>query len=267
MTSSDKKHPSVYGRFIPREELDTFAAWNPNALSGGAPAPDTGVHRAAPEPEAPKAPKPTPAELLAAKLHATRQQGYQDGYRDGMAALEAFKQSYANQVNVQFSAITQSLTGQLDDLQQDMARALAVSATNLARQIVRAELQTRPELVAAVANEALETLLLSARHITVRVNPSDCAFVTEGAAEVLAARGGRVVADPGVTPGGCLVESDIGVIDGSIEARWRRAAAALGCDQPWDSSGCRAAGDGATPPGLPAELKPAAPAGEQEPQP
>lgn len=223
--------PSVYGRFIPREELNTFAAWNPDALSGAASHADAGVQQRPPEPEVPKA---TAAEVVAAKLHAARQQGYQDGYRDGMAALEAFKQSYANQLNVQFSAITQSLAGQLDDLQQDMARALAISATNLAKQIVRTELETRPELVATVANEALEVLLLSARHITVRVNPNDVAFVNAGAAEVLAARGGRVVSDAGVAPGGCLVESDIGVIDASIQARWRRAAASLGCDQPWE---------------------------------
>lgn len=222
--------PSVYGRFIPREELNSFATWNPEALSG-APAHDGSGTPQAPQPEAPKA---TAAELLSAKLHATRQQGYQDGYRDGMAALEAFKQSYANQLNVQFSAVTQSLCGQMDDLQQDMARALAVTATQLAKQIVRAELQTRPELVAAVANEALETLLLSANHITVRAHPHDVDFITQGAAEVLAARGGRVVLDATVSPGGCLVESDIGVIDASIQARWRRAAAAVGCDHPWD---------------------------------
>jgi flagellar assembly protein FliH len=222
--------PSVYGRFIPREELNTFSAWNPDALSGAPAHEAAGMHRA-PEPDAPKA---TPAELLSAKLHATRQQGYQDGYRDGMAALEAFKQSYANQLNVQFSAITQSLSGQMDDLQQDMARALAVTATQLAKQMVRAELSARPELVAAVANEALESLLLSAKHITVRVHPNDVDFVTRGAAEVLAARGGRVVSDATVAPGGCLVESDIGVMDASMQARWRRAAAAVGCDQPWD---------------------------------
>lgn len=222
--------PSVYGRFIPREELNSFSAWSPDALSGVAAPADTGVHRAAPEPEAPKA---TPAELLSAKLHATRQQGYQDGYRDGMAALEMFKQSYANQLSTQFSSLAKSLASQMDDLQQDMARALAVSATNLARQMVRSELQTRPELVVAVANEALEALLLSARHITVRVHSNDLPFVTHGAAEVLAARGGRVVADNTVTPGGCLVESDIGVIDASIETRWRRVAAAMGCEQTW----------------------------------
>jgi flagellar assembly protein FliH len=29
------------------------------------------------------------------------------------------------------------------------------------------------------------------------------------------------------------VESDIGVIDATLETRWRRAAASLGCDEGW----------------------------------
>jgi flagellar assembly protein FliH len=33
-----------------------------------------------------------------------------------------------------------------------------------------------------------------------------------------------------------VVESDLGVIDASIEARWHRAAAALGQDVPWDTT-------------------------------
>ena len=44
---------------------------------------------------------------------------------------------------------------------------------------------------------------------------------------------GDIVADAAVTRGGCLVESDIGIIDASIESRWRRAAAALGSQADW----------------------------------
>lgn len=227
------KPSSVHGRFIPREELNAFSAWNPSSLSGDADEVVRGVQRSAAPP--PEAPKVNPAEELAAVMRANRQQGYQDGYRDGMAALESFKQSYASQITAQVGALTQSITGQLEDLQQDMARALAVSATHLARQIVRSELTTRPELVVQVAEEALESLLLSACHITLRVHPDDHALVTQGAAEVLAARGARVVSDSALLRGGCMVESDIGVIDASIETRWRRAAAALGCDEDWNA--------------------------------
>lgn len=223
--------PQAFGRFIPREELSGFAAWNPSALSGAEEA-DKGVQRPAPpEPE-----KPSPAEELAEAVRAARTAGYQDGYRDGLVALEGFKQSYAQQITAQLGEVTQSYMEQLDALQQQMARALAVSATHLARQMVRSEIEQRPELVVTVAQEAVDTLLLSARHITLRVNPDDHALVSQGAADVLAARGARVIGDSTVQRGGCVVESDIGVIDGSVEARWRRAAASIGCDASWNEA-------------------------------
>jgi len=183
---------------------------------------------------APAEPPPAPPEDPAALLHAARQQGYQDGYRDGLAALEQFKQGYAMQLSTQFGALLGATQGQLDALQQQLAQTLAVTATHLARQVVRSELVVRPELVAQVAQDALDTLLLSAKHITLRVHPDDHALVAQGAAEVLAARGARLLADASLSRGGCVVESDIGVIDAGIESRWRRAAAGIGCEADWD---------------------------------
>jgi len=236
MTSSKPKSPAAsgdaaragaYARFIPREELGGFAAWTPDDIAGG-PAPQANVRRAPEE-----APQVDVAAQIAEQMRATRQAGYQDGYRDGLVALDAFKQSYASQTSAQIGALMQSLGAELGGLQQDMARTLAIAATHLARQIVRSELTTRPELVAQVAHEAIDTLLLSAQHITLRVHPDDHAFVAQGAGEVLAARGARLLPDGAMSRGSCLVESDIGVIDASIETRWRRAAAALGCDEGW----------------------------------
>ena len=217
----------AYARFIPREELGGFAAWQPGDIAGG-PAPQGNVQRAPEEPT-----RPDLAAQQAEQLRAARQAGYQDGYRDGLVALDGFKQSFAAQTVAQIGALLQSLTDELGGLQQDMARTLAVAATHLARQIVRTELACRPELVAQVAQEAIDTLLLSARHITVRVHPDDHALVAQGATDVLAARGGRLLADAAMTRGGVQVESDIGVVDASLEARWRRAAASLGCDEGW----------------------------------
>jgi flagellar assembly protein FliH len=223
--------PNVYARFIPREEVGSFAAWKPGSLAGG---PEdrrkTGTQQQQQQPAEP--PKPDP-EIIAQQLHAARQSGYQDGYRDGLVALEGFKQSFATQMAAQLGMIAASYGEQLDALQQDMARALAVSATNLARQIVRSELKTRPELVVAVAQEAVDALLLSAQHVTVRVHPDDHPLVAAGAEEVLAARGGRLVHDAQIARGGLVVESDIGMVDASIEARWRKASASLGVEEPW----------------------------------
>jgi flagellar assembly protein FliH len=219
---------AMYARFIPREELSSFAAWAPGDLSGGA---------AAATPSAPaEQPHVDPAEQHAEQVRAARQSGYQDGYRDGLVALEGFKQSFAHQATMQVGLLVKSIGGQLDALQQEMAEAVAAAALNLARQIVRSELATKPHTVAAVAQEALDTLMLSARHITLRVHPDDQPLVAEGAGELLEARGARLVGDATIARGGCVVESNIGLIDASIETRWRRAAAAIGRDDSWQPS-------------------------------
>ncbi len=234
--STTTKPSSPYARFIPREELSSFAAWDPGDLSDASTPLSGTVADAAVE---------DPAMPLDDQLRAARQTGYQDGYRDGLVALEGFKQSFAVQATAQIGALLTSIGGQLDTLQQEMAQALALTATRLARQIVRSELTSRPDAVASVAQEALDTLLLSARHITLRVHPDDQPLVEDGAGEVLAARGARLVADASIVRGGCLVESNIGIIDATLETRWRRAAAALGSDESWDATA-------SAPPAMPA---------------
>src|SRR6218665_380086 len=117
-------------------------------------------------------------------------------------------------------------------LEAQMAQALARTAVELARQVVRSELSVRPELIAKVAHDAVEALQLSAKHVRVRVNPADYPLVLEGAGEEMKAREAQIVPDPEVPRGGCTVDSDISSVDASLAARWQQAAAALGPSPP-----------------------------------
>lgn len=219
MSSSNPKSPGhPYGRFIPREELQQFASWKPGAFGGAAAtaAPDS-------------------AEQVAAQ-HAARQIGYQEGYRDGLAALENFKRGVLQQNAAQFGHVLQQFDEQLDALEMEMSRSLARVAASIAQQVVRDELAARPERIARVAHEAVEAVLLAARHIVVQVNPQDLPMVEQGAADVIAARGARLVADAAVERGGCRVLSDVGTIDARIEARWHHVSAAIGAELPWNPS-------------------------------
>ena len=238
-TAAAAAKASVYTRFIPREELGAFAAWEPSDLSRTGSGSD--ATRAAEGGSGVGSP-----EQVAEQIRQARQAGYQEGYRDGLVALEGFKQTFAHQTTLQVGALLKSLGEQLDGLQRQMVQTLCTSATRIARQAVRSELQTRPELIAIVAQEALDTLVLSARHITLRVHPDDHALVADGAGDLLAARGARLVADPTIARAGCVVESDIGVIDASLDTRWRRASASLGSELPWADDG--APPTGSTPP-------------------
>lgn len=211
-----------YSRFIPREELGEFEAWNPGALldTGDTPAGDF------------TATAPNGASQVPTTVAAARASGYQDGYRDGLVALEGFKQSFAAQMASQVGKLLDNLNLQFDALEDEMAQAVAGSALLLARQVVRSELKTNPELVAKVAAEAVNAVLMSARHLTLQVHPLDLPLVEQGAAEALAARDARLVANEKVERGGCLVQSDLGGIDARIATRWAQAAAALGQNIP-----------------------------------
>jgi flagellar assembly protein FliH len=260
----------AYTRFIPREELQGFAAWMPDAFgqapsfsqpaqSGPASAParpgvddaalsmfETGAATSgAAAPSAAEAPpRDTQAALdalqaehraeLQVQVAAARQQGYQDGYRDGLVALESFKESFATQVSGQMAQVLVSLDRELGQLEQLLAARVARVATELARQVVRSELGLRPALVVQVAQEAIDAVLTSARHITVQVHPDDHAMVVKGCAEVLAARGGRLLALATVPRGGCRIESDAGVVDARVATRWAQATQALGTGVAWE---------------------------------
>jgi flagellar assembly protein FliH len=213
MTSSEDLH----ARFIPREELEGFAAWRPHAFDADAAAPGAREKAAAND---------------AAAVQAARQAGYQDGYRDGLVALDSFKQAFAAQMTAQLGALVASFDAELARLESQIADGVAASATALAQQVVRSEVATRPELVAQVASHAVEAVLLSARHIRVHVNPDDLPLVQQGAADALAARNARLMADAGISRGGVRIESDLGRIDATIETRWKQAAAALGQNLP-----------------------------------
>ncbi|MDE2395207.1 MAG: flagellar assembly protein FliH [Burkholderiales bacterium] len=222
--SNSSKPANNYARFIPGEELQGFAAWKPNALRDKAdPAPP------------PKPPEPT-ADEWRAQIAAARQAGYQDGYRDGLVALEGFKQSFATQATAQIGALLEGFDAAFSELDQRIAGAVAATAVQLARQVLRSEIEARPERVARVATEAVNAVLLSARHITVQVHPHDLPLVAEGAEEALAARGARLIANPGIERGGVLVESDVGAIDARIASRWAQAAQALGVDEAWNEN-------------------------------
>lgn len=220
---------AAYARFIPREELGEFASWNPDSFGLDlAPEPE--------EPELPPEPAGPTADEWMAQIEAARREGYETGYRDGMAGLEGFKKSHAEQMATQLTSFVRGLDAEFDTLHEQLAGAVTRVAVQLARQVLRSELQTAPEHIAHVAAEAVEAVLLSARHITVHVNPQDQPLVAAGAQEVLQARGARVVASASVARGGCRVESDAGAIDARIATRWAQAARALGSQQAWDDA-------------------------------
>ncbi len=189
------------------------------------------MHAAPPPPP----PPPTEAEWLAEVQHA-REGGYQDGYRDGLVALEAFKENFARQMAAQFGALLANLDDQWNGLEQQMALAVTRTAVQLARQVVRHELDTRPEIVAKVAQEAVNAIVLSARHLRVRIHPADHRTCWRAPARRSRRATRALVADAGDRAAAAASSSPTcGQVDARIGTRWAAAAAVFGRDDTWDA--------------------------------
>jgi flagellar assembly protein FliH len=110
---------------------------------------------------------------------------------------------------------------------QNTAIQLSVA---IAEKLLHAELKQRPELVQESVREALE-LAAGNPQIKLRLNPDDADHLGDWCDELVAtvstAGTAEVVADPHVTPGGCVVDTKHGQVDARIETKLARIAQEL----------------------------------------
>jgi flagellar biosynthesis/type III secretory pathway protein FliH len=93
-------------------------------------------------------------------------------------------------------------------------------ATAIARKIVGEELRTSPEAIVAIVREALAAA--RGERIVIRVHPSAAALVRKSVGQEV-----QVTASESVAPGGCVIESEFGIVDGQLETQLRVIERAL----------------------------------------
>jgi len=102
------------------------------------------------------------------------------------------------------------------------SKQLVTLATRMAEKILASELALRPEAVVSVAARAMGQVGWCSKLI-VHVHPQDLEAIRLNRAELLAAAHTQAdvefVDDPSMTRGGCLVESEAGQVDASVESQ------------------------------------------------
>lgn len=145
-------------------------------------------------------------------------EGYAAGYEEGSTKghLEASE----------LHKLIQSLDRALNSLDQEIAQEIQALAIELARQVVRNSLLTDPEVILAVVREAL--LQLPHASTVIKVHPEDAELLKRYLSEHYENIEHRVVEDPRIKRGGCLIESSEGAtLDAQVQTRWRRVVEAL----------------------------------------
>lgn len=234
MTASSKAPPktSAFSRFIPREEIDAVSAWRFSAVDGS----DAVVPEAEPEADT------GPNLLLEHAVAEARQQAFADGFAHGhdaggkevRDALEAVMRRTTEETGVRMGQLLHGMADQLIASEQKIGRQILELACDIARQVVRQELQSQTGHLRAVIGEALEQIVEDGLPATVRMHPDDLALMKGALMETLGENAPEFVPDVTITPGGCLVQTPGATVDASVEKRWARALGNLGMDEPWN---------------------------------
>ncbi len=235
MTASSNAKSSPYHRFIPREEVQAVSPWEFQSMDGK---PPKSAVVAAPAVEAP----PPPPELPAPDLDLIRQQAYDEGFEQGRLAgatatreaLDAPLRRTAEDAAHRLSLLLQNAAAELQRADEQLAEHLLQLACDVARQVVRRELEQPQEVLKAVIHEALAQTVDDHLQRTVKLNPIDLALMQNHLTDLVADGKVVFVAQDNLSAGGCVVETPACKVDASIEKRWTRAVANLGLKTEWN---------------------------------
>lgn len=153
---------------------------------------------------------------------ALRSAGHQSGYADGKAQGEA--EVHGNLVEA-LSLITAS-QNERHRLAQENEAALADLGMTIARRVIGAHLEEKPELIKQIVSDTIAELEPSTA-LEVRVAPSDLEMIEASRAELermVQGAGGStgevtIVADDTITPGGVVLVSPVGEVDARVETK------------------------------------------------
>lgn len=219
-------------RFISGEKIDAVAQWNFDDVD-------------------------TAAILLAAQARerermeteareeAVRQAAFAEGVEAGRVQampevqrqIEAFINTQGQEMARQLAGVIGSAREQFIEAEKVAAQGVLELACALARQVLRHELSSNPNVLLPVIREGLATLFSDSQNIVVRMNPLDWDMLQDTLRAEFPGLALVFRVDPAIMAGGCLLESAGTVIDGTVETRWARAMGRLGQSFPWAGAG------------------------------
>ena len=159
------------------------------------------------------------AEAIA---RVAREQSEARGYEAGMAKAKAEMEGHLNEVKTRIQRLDkllQFMGRPLEELDADVEKMLLQLTLTVGKQLARRELRIDPAQVIAIIRESLQDLPTAAREARVHLHPEDASIVRERLAEPRNERAWRIVEDPTMSRGGCVVKTETSRIDARLESR------------------------------------------------
>ena len=113
--------------------------------------------------------------------------------------------------------------GAKQEVYEAIAPDILEISLDIAKKIIKKEVQDTPEVLTNNVQEILKTYSKGEGSVTIKVNPSQVDLLKQNIPDILNTIGSdsnvKVVADETIMEGGCLVTTENGVIDATIETQ------------------------------------------------
>jgi type III secretion protein L len=174
------------------------------------------------------------AERQAAQVVASAENQATEVLREAQAEAELLRSTARDQGRDESTRMILSARQQARSLVARAETELTDLAVRIAEKVVGAQLDLHPDTVRSVVARCLSAATARDR-VVARVNPVDLPRIEAAIPELLA--GADVCSlvaevDPAVAPGGCILDTDSGQIDGQIDNQLAIIRAALGDEKP-----------------------------------
>ena len=170
---------------------------------------------------------PLTAERLAAIEEQAYAEGLERGLAEGRRRGETAVVEQARRLEQLLASIAPA-TALVDETFMTQVGELVLA---IAKQFVRRELARAPGEIVRVVREALAALPVADATIRISLHPEDAALVSEQLKPESVTHSIRIVEDLTMTRGGARVETDVSVVDASVETRFGAIAAGIFGDE------------------------------------
>jgi flagellar assembly protein FliH len=153
------------------------------------------------------------------EIQKIKDQAYQEGFQKGHAdGLSQAQQEITNKVAI-LESMLQQLAEPIQACGEQTQQELLQLAFAISRQIVRRELKQDPTQLIAIIRDALKLLPVGAKNIQVELHPEDAKVIKNVLPidEDSPDSRWKLVEDPSMERGGCLLKTDNSNVDASVD--------------------------------------------------
>lgn len=144
-----------------------------------------------------------------------KQSAYQEGFNAGIQQAQEDLENFRNTLGAFVNADERVF--------EEIAPHILPIAMEIAQKVIKTEVKTDPQIVLDTIVDVLKTLSKNEPKIVLRVNPVQVQYIKDTLPEQIRLLGMEtklsILSDDGITEGGCVVQTNNGLVDASIEAQ------------------------------------------------